>query len=325
MAYAPEHRRSGRETILAMAVLAAVLMFSLLSSGFVSTANLLAIARNSVELLVVSLGMTFVVAMGGIDISIGAAMGIVAIAIGKLLSVDGNPFAAIVAGPVVGGGIGLVTATMIVVSRIPPIVATVALLGVYRTVIYFWLGGRWLSGLPTTLTQLIDTRLLPGVSISLAAIPLLYAFAFLILRRAPFGLHVLSIGNSIEKARLLGVPVYRTQFLVYVFSGVMAGLAAVYYVGTYRNVEMTIGGTLALDSIVSVVLGGTAIQGGKASLLGTAIAAVLIRLLQNGFTVIGIPSLWQPVITGGLLIGVLCFEFLVGLRHGVGLPLLGRR
>ena len=313
MVYALEHRRSGRESVLAIATLAAMLMFSLLSGGFVSTANLLAIARNSVELLVVSLGMTFVVAMGGIDISIGASMGIVAVAIGKLLSADGNPL------------VGLVTATMIVVSRIPPIVATVALLGVYRTVIYFWLGGQWLSGLPTTLTQIIDFRLPGGIPISLAAIPLLYAFAFLILRRGPFGLHVLSIGNSIEKARLLGVPVFHTQFLVYVFSGVMAGLAAVYYVGTYRNVEMTIGGTLALDSIVSVVLGGTAIHGGKASLLGTAIAAVLIRLLQNGFTLIGIPSLWQPVITGGLLIGVLCFEFFVGLRHGVRVPSLGRR
>jgi ribose/xylose/arabinose/galactoside ABC-type transport system permease subunit len=85
-------------------------------------------------------------------------------------------------------------------------------------------------------------------------------------------------------------------------------VAAVFYVATYRNVEMTVGSTLALDAIAAVVLGGTSIQGGRASLSGTALGVFLIRILQNGFTIIGLPSLWQPVVTGALLLGSLLLE-----------------
>lgn len=298
----------GRETALAVVTLASALIFSALSGNFATSANLLAVSKNCVELLIVGLGLTFVIAMGGIDISVGAVMGIVAIAIGKMLLAGFDPAVAAVVGPLLGGAIGFVTASTVVACRIPAIVGTIALLGVYRTVIYVLLGGQWLSGLPTGLTALISIPLPGGIPIYLVLIVALYGVAFVVLRWTPFGLHLLATGFSAEKARLSGVAVYRTQFLVYLFSGVMAGLAAVYYVGTYRNVEMSIGGTLALDAIVAVILGGTAVQGGRASLLGTVIGALLIRVLQNGFTLIGIPSLWQPVVTGALLIGTLCLD-----------------
>ncbi|MER8961721.1 hypothetical protein NKI24_22750 [Mesorhizobium sp. M0701] len=96
--------------------------------------------------------------------------------------------------------------------------------------------------------------------------------------------------------------------MTFVISGVLTGIAATFYVATYRNVEMTIGSTLALDAIAAVILGGTSILGGRCSLIGTVLGVLLLRILQNGLLLIGVPSLWQPVVTGVLIVGVLGFE-----------------
>jgi len=305
----------GRELTLLAACVVASLLFASLSPYFATVNNLSTVARNCVELLLVGLGMTFVLTMGGIDVSVGMAMGIAAIAIGELLLAGAPPLLAALAGPIVGGALGLVTASVIVFGRMPAIVATIGLLGVYRTAIYLILGGRWLSGLPTSLNELLGARIGGFVPVNLCVIVVVSAAAFVLMRRMPFGLHLLAIGNAEEKARLAEVKVRRTRFLAYVLAGVLTGLAASFYVATYRNVEMTIGGNIALDSVAAVVLGGTSILGGRTSLLGTALGVALIRLLQNGFTLIGVPSLWQGVVTGLLLIVVLSLENARPLRH----------
>ena len=122
------------------------------------------------------------------------------------------------------------------------------------------------------------------------------------------GAHLLAVGHSEERARLLGVSVVGVRLAAYAVCGALAGAAATFYVGNYRNVEMTVGGAVALDAIAAVVLGGTSVLGGKASLVGTALGVVLIRVLQNGLTIVGLPALWQPVVTGALLIAALAVE-----------------
>jgi AI-2 transport system permease protein len=266
------------------------------------------VARNSVELLLVGLGITLLLAMGGIDVTVGVVLGLAAIGVGNLLLLGANPWLAAAAGPAIGLLLGLLTGVVVVFGRIPAIVATIGLLGVYRTTIFVVLGGSWLSGLPPTLGAVFGARLFDLVPVSLIVIAAAYAAAFLALRRTPFGLHLLAIGDNEERARLAGVPVRRVRLAGYAISGALCGLAAIFYVTTYRNVEMTVGSTLALDAIAAVVLGGTSIVGGRASLLGTALGVLLIRILQNGFTIVGMPSLWQPVVTGALLLGSLLLE-----------------
>ncbi|MGE3876432.1 MAG: ABC transporter permease [Parvibaculaceae bacterium] len=301
----------GRELLLLAACILAVAAFSLASPYFGTADNAATILRNSIELLLIGLGMTLLMAMGGIDVSIGIVMGLAAITVGTLLGRDAAPVVAALAGVATGALLGIVTAAVVVLGRVPAIVATLGLLGVYRTAIYVSLGGEWLSGLPATLTALLQARLL-GVPAAAIIIALAYLAAWLALRRTPYGLHLLAIGNSEEKARLAGVAVRRVQFATFVVSGMLAGLAAVFYVGSYRNVEMTVGGSLALDAIAAVVLGGTSILGGRCSLLGTALGVVLLRVLQNGLLLVGVPSLWQTVVTGALLIAVLGLETVSG-------------
>jgi AI-2 transport system permease protein len=300
-----------RELTLALACLAVAVVFQFLSPYFLMPDNLTTILRNSVELLLVSLGVTFVLATAGIDIAVGGALGICAIFVGWSIR-GGWPFPIIcLIGPLVGTGLGLVSATLIVQGKIPPIIATLGLFGVYRAVIFLLLGGSWISGLPDTLG--------PAVNSSIAGIPLIaiyilffYGIGWMVIRWLPLGVAIRATGGNERAARLAGVSIGRTKFFVYGFTGLLVGVAAFLYVARYRNVETSTGGVIALDAIVASVLGGTSVLGGKANLVGAIFGVLLVRLLQNGFVLIGVPSLWEQVITGVLLLGVLVVDALAG-------------
>lgn len=297
----------GREWALLGAVILASILFSVASPYFATAGNAGTIVRNSTELMLAGLGMTLLLAMGSIDVSIGILMGLAAIAVAHALLASFAPALALLIGPAAGAGLGLMTALVVVLGRVPAIVGTLGLLGVYRMGVFALLGGQWLSGLPVGLTELMSSSIL-GIPLSVFVIGLAYLVVWLALRRTPYGPHLLSIGNSEEKARLSGVPVTKIRIATFVISGALTGLAASFYVANYRNVEMAIGSTLALDAIAAVVLGGTSIMGGRCSLLGTALGVILLRILQNGLLLVGVPSLWQPVVTGVLLIAVLSLE-----------------
>lgn len=309
----------GRETLLLAACLLACAVFAVASPVFPTADNLLTVLRNCSELFLVSLGMTMLLAMGGVDVSVGMVMGLAAIAVGRALQAGWPPLAAAAIGPLVGAILGLVAAAVVAVGRVPAIVGTLGLLGVYRTAIFLALGGSWLSGLPSGLTETLAARPL-GVPVAAVVIVAVYGLAWMALRRMPFGPHLLSVGHAEERARLSGVAVTRVRFIAFVVSGLLCGLAATFYVATYRNVATTVGSTLALEAIAAVVLGGTAVTGGRCSLLGTALGVVLLRLVQNGLLLVGVPSLWQSVVTGSLLLGVLGLEATRGRLPGLMLP-----
>lgn len=302
-----------RELILLAAGAASILVFSAVSPYFGTVDNAAAILRNSVELLLIGLGITLLLAMGSIDVSVGVAMGLVAIVVGKCLEGGLDPALAALAGPLAGAALGLLTGAVVILGSIPAIVGTLGLFGIYRTAIFAALGGQWLSGLPTGLTELLSARVM-GIPVTFHVIAAVYLAVWVALRHTPYGPHLLAIGNSAEKAKLSGIRVSAVQFATFVVSGALAGLAATFYVATYRNVEMTTGGSLALDAIAAVVLGGTSVLGGTCSLLGTVLGVLVLRILQNGLLLSGVPSLWQTVVTGGLLVGVLAIEAIAARR-----------
>jgi ribose/xylose/arabinose/galactoside ABC-type transport system permease subunit len=300
-----------RELTLALACVVVAVFFQFLSPYFLTPENLTTILRNSVELLLVSLGMTFILATAGIDIAVGGALGICAIFVGW--SIEGGwPFAAVILiGPLIGTGLGLVSAILIVQGKIPPIIATLGLFGIYRAAIFLLLGGSWISGLPDTLGPAVNTSI-AGIPLTAIYVLFFYLVGWVVIRWVPLGIAIRATGGNERAARLSGVSVGRTKFFVYGFTGLLVGFAAFLYVARYRNVETSTGGLIALDAIVASVLGGTSVLGGKANLLGAMFGVLLVRLLQNGFVLIGVPSLWEQVMTGVLLIGVLVAEALAG-------------
>ena len=215
------------------------------------------------------------------------------------------PLLAALAGPLIGLLAGLITALVVVIGRIPAIVGTLGLFGVWRTALFVLLGGQWLSGLPGDLTHAL---MRPLLGLPLMAWLIVAAWALVCwrcaIRRTGYGAGSRQLRR---KARLAGIPVTRAcRDLCSQRRAVRP--AATCYIATHRNVEMTVGGTLALEAIAAVVLGGTRITGGSCSLLGTLLGVLLLRILQNGLLLIGVPSLWQTVVTGAVLLLVLSSE-----------------
>jgi ribose/xylose/arabinose/galactoside ABC-type transport system permease subunit len=305
-------RRVTREGVLALALAAACAGFALASPYFATASNLLAVARRSLDLAVVALGEMLVLAAGGIDVATGVAMGVASVVVGSAIQRGAPTLLAALAGPLVGMLLGCVSAVAIVLGRMPPIVATLGLWGVWRALLYLLLGGHWLSGLPPVFAPLLDAGLL-GIPPVLPAIVVLYGAAWLALRHTPAGPRLFAVGGHQDSARLAGIDVGRAKAMVYIVAGGLSGAAATIYVAQYRNVEMTTGGTLALDAIVAAVLGGCSVAGGRASLLGTALGVVLLRVAQNGMVLLGLASLWSSVVEGTLLIAVLSLESIAGL------------
>ncbi len=301
----------GRELTLLIACVLVAVAASAVSPYFATVDKLTTVLRNIVELMIVGLGLTLLLAMGRIDVSIGLVLGLTALAVGILVNQGYGPLLPMLAGPVVGALLGLLRGAVVVLGGIPAIVATLGLLGIYRAAIFFLLGGRRLSGLPPTLTNILSSHVL-GVLAAVIVIAAIYLMTWLALRHTTYGPHLFAIGNSEERARLSGIAVWRVRIGTFVVSGLLAGVAAVFYVSTYRNVAMTIGGNIALEAIAAALLGGANVMGGGYSLMRTALGVVLIRLMQNALVVVGVPSLWQTVVTGALLIAVLSGEAMHG-------------
>jgi AI-2 transport system permease protein len=302
------HRIVGRRAVtLALACLGATAVLRGFSPYFLTAANLTTILQNSVELLLISLGVSFILATAGIDIAVGGALGISAIFIGWSVEAGWPLPATAVIGPLVGTCLGMVSGIAIVAGKVPPIIATLGLFGIYRAAIFLLLGGSWISGLPNTLAPFVNSALF-GMPVIALYVLVFYFVGWLILRWFPLGTAILAVGGNERAARLAGVAIRRSKFFVYAMTGFLVGFAALLYVARYRNVETSTGETVALDAIVAAVLGGSSVLGGRANLVGTMLGVLLVRLLQNGFVLAGVPSLWEQVITGLLLLLVLILD-----------------
>lgn len=301
--------RIGRELLLLGTLLVLAGIFAAYSDAFLSQRNLTTVLRNSVDLAVICAGMTIVIIMGGIDVSVGGIVAVSAVLIGRAFQLGLPTFSVIPIGLAGGAFLGLLNGLIISHSRVPPIIATLGTMYIFIAVLFLVIGGVWISGLPNTLSFLVLGSLL-GVPVSLLVIAGVYVVCWLLLRQTPWGQHVVAIGCDEVAARLAGIRVDRTKVQAYTLLGLLGGLAAVLYIARLRNVEVNIGTNIALEAVAAVILGGANIRGGVGSLIGSLLGVIFIKMTQNGLVLIGISSLWEPVVIGGLLIAVLILDAL---------------
>lgn len=294
--------RIGRREMFTLCLLALeVIAFSLVADNFLSVRNLTAILRNSVDLAVVSIGMTIVMIICGIDLSVGSALGVVAILVGWMINA-GWPAPAIIAAAVVSGClIGLANGFLISFLRIPDIIATIGTQSILRAMVFFMLGGQWLTGLPPVFGFLTRGRFL-SIPAPFYVIALFYLSFWYFLTRRPTGRRIYAVGNGLETANLVGIPARRIRVLSYVICGGLVGFAALLYVGRLGSVEITVGNDLALSAIAATVIGGTAVTGGRGSVVGTLAGVFFMAVMKNGIVLFGIPSLWERAAVGLMII-----------------------
>jgi ribose transport system permease protein/AI-2 transport system permease protein len=309
--YIPKPSRREYFTILLLVI--EIIIFALLAENFLSTRNIQTVLRNSTDLAVVAIGMTMVILIGGIDISAGSALGVVAIVVGWMLQADVNPILVALAAIGLGTFIGAINGALITFARIPDIIATLGMSNIMRALIFGMLGGQWLTGLPPAFAPLIRERIL-GIPVSIILVIALYALFWYLLTYRPFGRHIYAVGNSPEVATLAGINARRVRISTYALMGSLVGIAALLYVGRLGSVEITVGNDIGMSAIAAVVIGGTAITGGRGSVVGTLAGVFFMAVMKNGILLLGIPSLWERAVVGTLIVLSVAADIIINKR-----------
>jgi rhamnose transport system substrate-binding protein len=298
--------RLTQESILALLLLLMIALFCVLGTNFATRANALGIVRLRVEIALVALALTPVIVSGGIDLSVGSLMGLSAIAFGMMWRDGGLPLE-VAAALTLGAGAcgGALNALLITRLRVPPLIATLGTLSLFRGL------AEGLppkgpedsySGFPESFRFLGEGYLASDVPVQVPIL-LIMAIAFwVLLHRTSMGRALQAIGLSPAGARYAGIPVGKRLALVYVVSGTVAGLAAIIQVARLGQARADTGTGYELLAITAVVLGGTSISGGRGTIHGTLLGVLAIAVLQNGLVLADLPAELGGVLIAGLLL-----------------------
>jgi ribose transport system permease protein len=283
----------GQELVLlgVLAVLWLVLSFAV--DTFFTASTLQDLLAAVAPVAIVGVGMTAVIVTGGIDVSVGSAVAVAMVVVGQLVRDSGLPFLpAVLVAVGVGAALGLFNGVLVAYGRIHPIIVTFATLNLYRWLAFQLFGGEEVNNIPGTLAALGGgaegrTAGLPNAFL-LAAV--LAALMWAYMRYSATGRHLYAIGNDAHAARLQGVRVTRRLVSVYVVTGVLVGLAAVVFIGGGGRIGQAVGTGFELQVIAAVVIGGTSILGGRGTVLGTVLGALLVGTVSAAVTLLGWPS-----------------------------------
>lgn len=304
---------SRREYFTIFLLLAEIVIFALVAENFLSVRNFQTVLRNATDLAVIAIGMTMVILIGGIDISAGSALGVVAIVVGWLIQAGVHPLFIAAVAVALGTAIGTLNGLLITFARIPDIITTLGMSNILRALVFGMLGGRWLTGLPPVFAPLIRGEVL-GIPVPLILILALYAVFWYLLTFRPFGRHIYAVGNGAEVATLAGINARRVRIATYALTGSLVGFGSLLYVGRLGSVEITVGNDLAIAAIAAVVIGGTSITGGRGSVVGTLAGVFFMAVMKNGILLIGIPSLWERAVVGALIVLSVAVDIIVSRR-----------
>ena len=289
------------------AVLVIGLALSVLSGAFLSVVNLVNVLRQAALLFFMSSGLTLVVITAGLDLSVGATIGLAACLAGTVIKSTGDPWLGVAAALSVGAAVGLLNGMMVSLLRIPSFIATYGMLWVLQGLTYTFMAGSTVYGFPRGFRQLGNGYLI-GIPIPVLLMAALLLVGTLFAQRSVWGQQITMIGANPMAARLSGVPVKRRLILVYTLSGLTAGFAALVFLARLDSAEADIGGALTLPAIAAVLIGGTSLFGGVGTLSGTFVGALLLTLVLNGMNLLHVEGNWQPLVTGLIIIAAVWLD-----------------
>jgi ribose transport system permease protein len=274
---------------------------TLSTDAFLTASNLLNVLRQASLIFLSASGLTLVIVGAGLDLSVGANVGLSACLAAAAIKASGMTSMGFGAGLLCGTAIGILNGLMVTQLRLPPFIATYGMLWMLYGVNYWYMKGDTIYGFSPEFRALGSGNLLGiPIPIYLMAATLLAGVVFT--RYTTFGHEVYAIGANAEAARLSGIPVGSRLILLYTVSGAMAGLAGVVYLARVNSAEAGMGDALLLPAIAAVLIGGTSLFGGDGGLLGTLIGALILTLVLNGMNLLTINTNWQPLVTGVIVL-----------------------
>ncbi|MEO3886524.1 ABC transporter permease [Nonomuraea sp. B5E05] len=281
--------------VVALVVL--VVALSLLSADFLSLTNLLNVGVQAAVTAILAFGSTFVIVTGGIDLSVGSVAALSAISLAWTATSAGLPWPlATLVSLAVGVACGLVSAALIAYGKLPPFIATLAMLGIARGLALVVSEGSPIA-MPDAVSELGGTigTYLP---IPLIVMVVMGVIAAVILNRTYTGRAMYAIGGNEEAARLSGIKVGRQLLITYALSGAFAAVAGIVLASRLASAQPQAAAGYELDAIAAVVIGGASLSGGKGRALGTLVGALILAVLRNGLNLLSVSAFWQQVVIG---------------------------
>lgn len=277
-------------------------VFALGSDRFLTPSNLLNVALQTSIIAIVAIGMTFTILTAGIDLSVGSIMALSgALAAGLAVRQGLGTFPAIGLALIAGMLVGLVNGLLIVKGKMPPFVATLATMAIARGLTLVYTDGRPIAGIDESFMFLGTGKVL-GIPMPVIIMVVVFVIAYLVLRYTKYGNYVYATGGNEEVSRLAGIKTNLIIGSVYVVSGLTAAIGGVLLVGRLWSAQPNAAVGLELDAIAAPVLGGVSLFGGIGSVTGALVGAFILGVLSNGLNLMGVPSFYQQVIKGVVLI-----------------------
>jgi ribose transport system permease protein len=278
-----------------------VVVFSSLSDVFLTQRNLINILQQSSINACIAIGMTLVIISGGIDLSVGPAAALSAVLSATLLMAGYPVPVVIVTALGVGLLCGFLNGALIAYAGLQPFIVTLGTLSIYRSLALLYTGGNPVLGLPNTFRHIFTSDLF-GLPVPVVVVAVLAVLATVLLKKTPLGEYILAVGGNEEAARVSGVPIERTKVMTYMISGGLAALAAVILIARLGAAEPTLGNLWELEAIAAAAIGGASLMGGKGSIIGTILGAIVLGAMRNGLTLLNVQAFYQLLATGIIII-----------------------
>jgi ribose transport system permease protein len=282
-------------------LIAIVVVFSVLSPNFLTAPNLLNILQQSSINACVALGMTLIIIAGGIDLSVGPTAAIAAVVAAVLMAAGVPIVVAIPVALVFGTAAGALNGVLVAFGGLQPFIVTLGTLSLYRAIALIYTGGNPILGILPEYRALFSASLL-GIPSPVVIVAILAFVVWVVLNKTPLGEYFLAVGGNEEASKIAGVPVAMTKIASYMISGCLAAVAGLILVGRLGAADPTLGNLWELDAIAAAAIGGASLSGGKGSIVGTLIGAIILGSLRNGLTLLNVQAFYQLLATGLIIL-----------------------
>ncbi len=291
-----------REAGIALVVLVIMVTLSLASPNFATASNLAIVARIIALNSIIAMGMTLVILLGGIDLSVGSVVALASVVVGFVMVKMGLPiWASLLIGILMGVLVGAINGTLVVKTGVPPFIITLGMMGLARGFALVITKGSTVSGLPESYLKLGQGYwgLVPYPVIIMLVLAVI---VHIVLSRTTFGRRIYFIGSNEDAARLSGINVNRIKILVFTICSTLAAIEAVIETARMSTAQPASGTGYELTAIGAVIIGGASMLGGEGTVLGTILGATLLGLITNGLILLGVSAYWQQVFSGAIII-----------------------
>lgn len=275
------------------------IVVAIATDKFLTAKNIISVLRQISINAYIALGMTLIIILGHIDLSVGAIVAMSGTLTVGFIVTQGLPIGtSIVVGLLLGAAAGIISGAIVSVFRVPAFIITMAMMNICNGIAYVYSGGQATRIKDEFFVAIGNGYMLDRIPWPVVYMIILIASISFVLNKTKFGTYVYAIGGNREAARLSGVPIKKVEVIVFTLSGLLSAFAGLVLCSRMYSGQPSVGGGYELDAIASCVLGGTSMSGGKGRISGTVFGAMVIGVISNGLNLIGVSSYWQLIVKG---------------------------